>query len=451
MKSRMNSILMCLLIGLCFLWTGTGYMTWMYRLMVFYPAASVDILTEVVGYFFQAMGLVCVSICMKKNLLAHKDKFFSLLMLLDLVFIILSVLATNGGSALFFGYCINLCHGIVAGLYLTKLVLHVNQQQRGVVFGLGYGLGSIGSYVISLIGDNNFLKSNYVLIVYTVLVILTIVVLTFIGKSATTPTIPTPRESGLNNRIILLALFTVLLLCFVKGLGFYFPSSDLSNISFKFELSRVFYAFSLIIAGIINDKNRKWGGVCCIATLVIPFVILALKNNVESSFVLWILSYLLFGFFSVYRVIIFTDIASKSDEYLFLAGLGLMVGRLGDAISALIGVELSANPIALILIATVGFMITIFLFINLFNKLYTPTAPAMPSKETLLEDFQKTYQLSPREMEVFKLVIEGHSNTEIADDLFISYNTVKFHFKNLYKKTNCSSRSELVELFRAGK
>lgn len=102
-----------------------------------------------------------------------------------------------------------------------------------------------------------------------------------------------------------------------------------------------------------------------------------------------------------------------------------MVGRLGDAISALIGVELSANPIALILIATVGFMITIFLFINLFNKLYTPTAPAMPSKETLLEDFQKTYQLSPREMEVFKLVIEGHSNTEIADDLFISYNTVK--------------------------
>lgn len=52
-------------------------------------------------------------------------------------------------------------------------------------------------------------------------------------------------------------------------------------------------------------------------------------------------------------------------------------------------------------------------------------------------------------MEVFQLVLDGRSNTEIADDLFISYNTVKFHIKNLSKKTGCSSRTELLALFKS--
>lgn len=52
-------------------------------------------------------------------------------------------------------------------------------------------------------------------------------------------------------------------------------------------------------------------------------------------------------------------------------------------------------------------------------------------------------------MEVFQLVLDGRSNTEIADDLFISYNTVKFHIKNLFKKTGCSSRTELLALFKS--
>lgn len=450
MKNKTNAILICVLIGLCFLWTGSGYLTWMYHLLDFYPSTSVDVLTEVVGYIFQALGLIFVSFCIKRNVASFsKQCTFPVVMVADLVFIILSALVPNGVLALLFGYCMNLFHGFVAGLYLTLLVTRVNQQNRGIVFGLGYALGSVGSHAISLIGNNNFLKSNYVLIIYTLLVLFSIFILYIPYKNTDSASITSTADSSMEKSVISLALITVLLLCFVKGMGFYFPSSDLSDVSFSLELSRVFYAFGLIVAGIINDKNRKWGAVCCIATLVLPFAMLALKNNLESSFILWIISYLFFGFFAVYRVIIFTDMASKSKNCLYLAGLGLMIGRCGDALGAYTGIVLNAYPVVLILCTSAAFVVTVFLFISLYNRIYTSALPVTKSRETLLEEFQKLYQLSPCEMEVFQLVLDGRSNTEIADYLFISYNTVKFHIKNLFKKTGCSSRTELLELFKS--
>ncbi|MGZ3862789.1 MAG: response regulator [Bacteroidia bacterium] len=49
--------------------------------------------------------------------------------------------------------------------------------------------------------------------------------------------------------------------------------------------------------------------------------------------------------------------------------------------------------------------------------------------------FDKTC-LSERELEITKLICEGKANKDIAGILNISVNTVDFHKKNIYKKTN---------------
>ncbi len=49
------------------------------------------------------------------------------------------------------------------------------------------------------------------------------------------------------------------------------------------------------------------------------------------------------------------------------------------------------------------------------------------------------------EIRVLELLLEGKKNKEIAEDLFISLNTVKFHVRNILRKSQCSSRKELVE------
>jgi two-component system NarL family response regulator len=52
--------------------------------------------------------------------------------------------------------------------------------------------------------------------------------------------------------------------------------------------------------------------------------------------------------------------------------------------------------------------------------------------------------LTARELEVLKLVAKGMSNREIADELFISENTVKNHVRNILEKLHLHSRMEAV-------
>jgi RNA polymerase sigma factor (sigma-70 family) len=53
-------------------------------------------------------------------------------------------------------------------------------------------------------------------------------------------------------------------------------------------------------------------------------------------------------------------------------------------------------------------------------------------------------QLSPREREVFGLIVEGRTNKEIAAQLSISESTVKFHVSAILKKCGARSRLDVV-------
>ena len=57
---------------------------------------------------------------------------------------------------------------------------------------------------------------------------------------------------------------------------------------------------------------------------------------------------------------------------------------------------------------------------------------------------QPLFDLTEREREVLQLVIEGHSNQQIAEALFISIATVKAHISNILSKLQVSSRAEAI-------
>ena len=59
-------------------------------------------------------------------------------------------------------------------------------------------------------------------------------------------------------------------------------------------------------------------------------------------------------------------------------------------------------------------------------------------------------QVSKREAEVLDLLCEGFNYKMIAESLFISPNTVRYHLKNIYRKLHVNSRHEAVSKVTGG-
>jgi DNA-binding CsgD family transcriptional regulator len=53
-------------------------------------------------------------------------------------------------------------------------------------------------------------------------------------------------------------------------------------------------------------------------------------------------------------------------------------------------------------------------------------------------------ELSPRELQVLDLLSNGLTNAQIANQLFVSANTVKTHVANIYSKLGLSNRAQAV-------
>jgi DNA-binding NarL/FixJ family response regulator len=85
-----------------------------------------------------------------------------------------------------------------------------------------------------------------------------------------------------------------------------------------------------------------------------------------------------------------------------------------------------------------------------------PMSPEIARKVVTM--FQKTapppsdeQQLSPRELQVLKLLADGHSYKTAADALSVSEDTIRFHIRNIYEKLHVHSKSEAVlKAFRQG-
>lgn len=436
-----NTIYSCAIIGLCFLYTSSGYLTWLHHLLETFSPDMANLLSEVVGYLFQALGLglFCACTRLRPQLLSARN-CFALACAVDLVLIVTACSVQTPLFLILFGFLMNLFHGIVAGFYLQMLTGQHLRKQNAAIFGFGYAFGTIGSWMLSLFQDRMDLSTGDLFVIYGFNILIIVLLNRQMQKeSLSEVSFEAPANSlpEVNAQLLLLAMFCVLLLSCTNSIGFCLPLSVFEETHISLEFTRLFYVIGLILAGFINCRAPKYGGLACICALFFPFVELLLKGNSSLAIPLWCIGYVFFGFLAVYRVKLFIDIASKKDALFFFAPAGLLIGRIGDALGALLGTLLQTLTLTLCMVAAILFIATMVLSFVFFEKLYQPVPPS-------LETFFKQYDISSREQDVLHLIAESKTNKEIAELLYLSENTVKFHVKNILKKTECANRKELL-------
>ena len=55
--------------------------------------------------------------------------------------------------------------------------------------------------------------------------------------------------------------------------------------------------------------------------------------------------------------------------------------------------------------------------------------------------------LTKRERVILRSLADGSTNQELANNLLISINTVKFHLSNLYEKLGIKNRSQAISFY----
>ena len=73
---------------------------------------------------------------------------------------------------------------------------------------------------------------------------------------------------------------------------------------------------------------------------------------------------------------------------------------------------------------------------NVFHAFASGTARAVPRR----------HELTARELEILQLAASGNSNRRIAERLWVTEQTVKFHLSNVYRKLGVSNRTEASHL-----
>ena len=94
-----------------------------------------------------------------------------------------------------------------------------------------------------------------------------------------------------------------------------------------------------------------------------------------------------------------------------------------------------------------------FEILNAIKEIHQGGAPMTPVvaskvlkmfKNRTNGDIIENFDLTKREIEILKCLVEGMSYKKIADTCFVSNDTVSTHIKNIYKKLHVNSKSKAV-------
>lgn len=215
-----------------------------------------------------------------------------------------------------------------------------------------------------------------------------------------------------------------------------------------------------IMKNLPRDTNRSY--ILYIAIAMIGFCFISFMILDRSALSYFIVNTLMLGACGIYDLFwwsILGEMLSLDNNPSRILGIGLSANVLGVLIGGVIGNKITSSNIQLhdISLLAFGVILVVFMILPILHKqllsllkehAYLSTSQQIPEEKTKEsnDNFQISHILTQRENEIASLLLHGRTYKMIAEELYLSENTVKTHIKNIYSKLNVSSKTEFINL-----
>ncbi len=262
-----------------------------------------------------------------------------------------------------------------------------------------------------------------------------------------------------NNTLILLCIF-IAIITVNSGLMYQVINPAFDHLKW---LVSWYWALPYIVAIYIMKHlpqkiSRNY--ILYLAIAMIGFSFLAFMELNRSAWSYLIVNTLMLGAFGVYDLFWWSILGEMLDYHKNPAkifGIGLSTNVLGILIGSLIctkgwtNVENKTPVIAFFIVFITLMILPIlhkYLLKLLKNHIFLSTFYEMESvtQNKNMSYIVETGKLTQRESEITELLLKGRTYKMIAQELFLSENTVKTHIKNIYSKLQIKSKVELIGL-----
>ena len=432
-----NNLKHILILAVGFLWYSLAYLAQEQELLKIDNLQFVNIIAILYGSLSMGAGILIFSILYKKDS-KHLKKYYFISTILAVLSLIIFFAIKNKISM-----SINLCltamfgtSGFGIGYHFSMLATNVEKQYRGRVFAIGYGIGTIVTYLITLLPEKIY--SSYISL--TIIIPLIIINLILIWKNKQLENIEEEKYSLKFKKYFIIISVVILAMSLLSAISTDVIALKTIDMKGGFATTRVSYCLGLILAGFLADKKKEIFEILTIASFIFClFSLFLLEKNISPE-IIGYSSYFFVGFFVLFRTLTFVNLIDKKRSIVFTSAYGLMYSRIMEGLFVLGEKILLDNFLILTLVEAIMLAIVLCLYMLIYKK------DKNKDETDKIKEIIFKYNLSPQEEKVLRLLVQDLINKEIADQLSISVNTVRNHVANIYKKTGMKKK-ELKEIY----
>ncbi|WP_170311549.1 response regulator transcription factor [Vallitalea okinawensis] len=250
---------------------------------------------------------------------------------------------------------------------------------------------------------------------------------------------------------------------FSSSFGSLYETSDILYIVIDLIYFGIIVTIRLIISHLFQDPFTTREKQLCIVVPIILLILSIVAPFQVSELLIYLSFYATLSYLALrlYRHMNcnteeFSERRSKAySVFLFVSILLSFLGIVESGfyfMSYLSDPYLSSSPLSLEYRSVAFDIIKLLIFVigiknlyNCFENLFDQKDVSDKSTDEKLNEFCIKYSLTSRQREIIELIIEGYSNKEISTSLHITEGTVKTHIYNIFKKTDISSRNQIMK------